>query len=315
MMFLHHPLRVPAPMIKRSAQWKAASWAEACAVIAERITAICHEHGPEAVGGLISPRATNEEVYLFQRFMREVVGTNNIDSTGRLALQPYLLAVQDILGRAYLPYPLAAIAGSDCIVVAGGDLDADNHLIAANHVREAQWRQGARLLALHPRQGRLAAEADCWFPLRPGDEGTWALGVIHLLLKTKEMVATGDRIKGIAELKEAVKGFTPAVVAKELGCSAELIEEAAHYLAQAKRPAFLCSPPLRCRSDKGIGQPGPAVQRLCRRGRISLCGTPEQHGRRCGDGGLSPRPARISPRCGKRALRHGTVSGGCPGAA
>jgi formate dehydrogenase alpha subunit len=244
--FIHHPERVTSPMMKEKGEWQKVSWAEALSYVAAMISKVVLGSGPEAVGGLISPRCTNEEVFLFQRFMREVVGTRNIDSTGRLCLEPYRLAIQEVTGSAYLPYTLDAIAESDCIVVAGGDLDANNHIIAANRVREALWRQGARLIVLHPRQGRVAGEADCWFSLRPGDEGTWAMGLIHLLLeKGKEARAmTADQVKGFQELKEAAKGFAPAFVAKEIGVSEELLREAAGYLARAKRPAFLCSPPL-----------------------------------------------------------------------
>ena len=243
--FLHHPQRVTTPMIRGAGQWKEVSWDDALSYIAAMINKVVLSSGPEAVAGLISPRATNEEAYLFQRFLREVVGTHNVDSTGQLSLEPYRLAVQEILGRDYLPSTLAAIAASDCIVVAGGDLDANNHIIAANRVREALWRQGARLIVLHPRKGRLAEEADCWFALPPGAEALWAQGMVHLLLKQKEASGLpGDKIKGFKELREAVKGFTPEAVAKQIGVSAELLEEAAHYLARAKRPAFVCSPPL-----------------------------------------------------------------------
>jgi len=243
--FLHHPQRVTQPMIKKDGSWREVTWEEALSYVAAMINKVILGSGPEAVGGLISPRSTNEEAYLFQRFMREVVGTHNVDSTGQLSLEPYRLAIQEVLGRDYLPDTLAAIAASDCIVVAGGDLDANNYIIAANRVREALWRQGARLIMLHPRKGRLAEEADCWFALPPGAEALWAQGMVHLLLQQKEASGLpGDKIKGFKELKEAVKGYTPEAVAKEIGVSPDLLEEAAHYLAQAKQPAFVCSPPL-----------------------------------------------------------------------
>jgi predicted molibdopterin-dependent oxidoreductase YjgC len=249
--FLHHPDRVTVPMLKKADQWQEVPWDEALAYVAAMINKIVLAGGAEAVGGLISPRCTNEEVYLFQRFMREVVGTNNIDSTGRLCLEPYRLALQEIIGRDYLPSPLDDIVHSDCIVVAGGDLDANNHIIAANRVREALWKSGARLIVLHPRRGRLAEEADCWFDLRPGDEAILAQGLIHLLVKQKEAVGPeAEEITGFKELKEAVKQFTPAFVAKEIGISQDLLKEAANHLAKAKRPAFVCSPPL------GQGQNG-----------------------------------------------------------
>jgi len=243
--FLHHPQRITSPMIKGNGRWKEVPWDEALSYVAAMLNKVVLGSGPEAIGGLISPRATNEEAYLFQRFMREVVGTRSIDSTGRLCLEPYRLAVQEVTGSAYLPSTLDDIAHSDCIIVAGGDLDANNNIIAANRVREALWQTGARLIVLHPRQGRLAEEADCWFSLRPGAEAIWALGVIHLLLKDKGAWGPAvDGIKGFKELKEAAKGYTPAAVAKEIGCPQELLQETARYLVQAKRPAFICSPPL-----------------------------------------------------------------------
>jgi predicted molibdopterin-dependent oxidoreductase YjgC len=243
--FLHYPERVTAPMIKEAGQWKEVPWDEALSYVAAMINKVVLGSGPEAAGGLISPRCTNEEAYLFQRFMREVVGTNNIDSTGRLCLEPYRLAIQEVLGRDYLTSTLDDIVHSDCIVVAGGDLDTSNHIIAANRVREALWQTGARLIVLHPRRGRLAEEADCWFALRPGDEAIWALGLIHLLLKKKEALGpAADKITGFKELKEAARQFTPAAVAKEIGVSQDLLKEAAQWLAQANRPAFVCSPPL-----------------------------------------------------------------------
>ncbi|MCJ7664581.1 MAG: molybdopterin-dependent oxidoreductase [Desulfobacterales bacterium] len=243
--FINHPQRITAPMIKEAGKWKEVPWDEALSHVAAGIKKVVTGSGPEAVGGLISPRSTNEEAYLFQRFMREVVGTNNIDSTGRLCLEPYRLALREVLGRDYLPYTLDDIAHSDCIVVAGGDLDENNNIIAANRVREALWRTGARLIVLHARKGRLAEEADCWFSLRPGAEAIWAQGVSHLLLKDKESWGPkADTIKGFKEFKEAANRFTPDMVAREIGVSPDLLQEAAHYLAQAKRPAFLCSPPL-----------------------------------------------------------------------
>ena len=243
--FLHHPERVTAPMVKEDGRWREVPWNEALSYVAAMINKIVLASGPEGVGGLISPRSTNEEIYLFQRFMREVVGTNNIDSTGRLCLEPYRLAIQEIVGKDYLSSTLDNIVHSDCIVVTGGDLDANNHLIAANRVRKALWQSGARLIVLHPRRGKLAEEADCWFDLRPGDEAIWAQGMIHLLLKQKEALGPeAEKITGFKELKEATQKFTPAFVAKEIGVSQDLLKEAANHLAKSKRPTFVCSPPL-----------------------------------------------------------------------
>jgi NADH dehydrogenase/NADH:ubiquinone oxidoreductase subunit G len=59
------------------------SWDEALDYIAGRLREIKTIHGPDAMGGLSSARCTNEENYLFQKFMRAVIGTNNIDHCAR----------------------------------------------------------------------------------------------------------------------------------------------------------------------------------------------------------------------------------------
>jgi predicted molibdopterin-dependent oxidoreductase YjgC len=59
-------------------------WDTALDIVAGRLASIVKGHGPDAVMGLSSARCTNEDNYLFQKFMRAGVGTNNIDHCARL---------------------------------------------------------------------------------------------------------------------------------------------------------------------------------------------------------------------------------------
>jgi len=61
-----------------------ASWNDAIAYVADKLTDIKEKHGPDSIAGLSSARCTNEENYLFQKFMRAVIGTNNVDHCARL---------------------------------------------------------------------------------------------------------------------------------------------------------------------------------------------------------------------------------------
>lgn len=82
--FVEHPDRLTTPLIRKNGKLKEASWEEVTAYVAERLTSIKKEHGPDAIAGLASARCTNEENYLFQKFFRAVVGTNNVDHCARL---------------------------------------------------------------------------------------------------------------------------------------------------------------------------------------------------------------------------------------
>ncbi len=71
--------RLRTPLIRRNGQLVAATWDEAFYMIAARLRDIISKHGARAVGGIGSTRTTNEEAYLFQKLLREVIGTPNVD--------------------------------------------------------------------------------------------------------------------------------------------------------------------------------------------------------------------------------------------
>jgi predicted molibdopterin-dependent oxidoreductase YjgC len=64
--------------------FREATWEEALDYIASRLRQIKSADGADAIAGLSSARCTNEENYLFQKFMRAAVGTNNVDHCARL---------------------------------------------------------------------------------------------------------------------------------------------------------------------------------------------------------------------------------------
>jgi formate dehydrogenase alpha subunit len=59
-------------------------WDRALDLVANRLAETVSNYGPDAVMGLSSARCTNEENYIFQKFMRAGIGTNNLDHCARL---------------------------------------------------------------------------------------------------------------------------------------------------------------------------------------------------------------------------------------
>jgi predicted molibdopterin-dependent oxidoreductase YjgC len=84
--FVNHPDRLKTPMIRKTkgGQLQEAGWDEAMDFIVRKFSEIKKTHGADSLAGLSSARCTNEENYLFQKFMRAVVGTNNVDHCARL---------------------------------------------------------------------------------------------------------------------------------------------------------------------------------------------------------------------------------------
>jgi len=82
--FIHDPGRLKRPLFRKEGKLQEASWEEALQYAASNLGRIRKEHGPESIAGLASAKCTNEENYLFQKWIRAGFGTNNVDHCARL---------------------------------------------------------------------------------------------------------------------------------------------------------------------------------------------------------------------------------------
>ena len=82
--FIQHKERLTKPLIRRRGQLVETTWEEALNYTAKRFFDIKAMYGPDAIAGFSCARATNEENFLMQKFMRAAIGTNNIDHCARL---------------------------------------------------------------------------------------------------------------------------------------------------------------------------------------------------------------------------------------
>jgi predicted molibdopterin-dependent oxidoreductase YjgC len=82
--FVQSPKRLTKPLIKKNGEFEEASWDEALGLVASKLSEIKEKSGPDSIAALSSAKCTNEENYLMQKFMRAVIGTNNVDHCARL---------------------------------------------------------------------------------------------------------------------------------------------------------------------------------------------------------------------------------------
>ncbi len=82
--FINSPERLTTPLIKKAGQFAPATWDEALDIVAKKLSGIKQKHGPDSIGGFSSARCTNEDNYIFQKFVRAAIGTNNVDHCARL---------------------------------------------------------------------------------------------------------------------------------------------------------------------------------------------------------------------------------------
>lgn len=77
--------RLKKPMIRKNGQLEEVSWEEAIDFTASKLKEIKEKYGPDSIMGTGCARGSgNEANYIMQKFMRAVIGTNNVDHCARV---------------------------------------------------------------------------------------------------------------------------------------------------------------------------------------------------------------------------------------
>lgn len=261
--------RLSTPLIKENGQFREATWDEALDLVAQRFQEIRAEAGDHAIYGLGSPRATVEANYLFQKFFRAGLGSNQMDNPGRLHYLKAVTALAQVFGWPKVtdvkaagktpPYhspltPDADTKGSgfpfvlgtldelpqaDAVLVIGCDLTPELPPLGWA-VNKARQRDTFKLIVANPRQTKYDRWAAVSLRYRPGAERLVIAGLIKALFSVKPEAAPAIPAKGLEELQDLVKKFGPKELAQKCGLEDFApLEEAARLLAQAQAPAIV----------------------------------------------------------------------------
>ncbi len=164
--FYNHPDRIKTPLIRRNGQLEPATWDEAYDFIATKLIEIKQKHGADAIAGISSARCTNEENYLMQKFIRAVIGTNNIDCCARVCHSPTAIGMQRAFGTGAATNSIEDIKHTDCILVIGAN-PTDAHPVTGAKLKQFAMK-GKVSIVIDPRRIEIAKYATYHLQLKPG---------------------------------------------------------------------------------------------------------------------------------------------------
>ena len=193
-----HAERLTHPLIRRNGTLVEATWEDALEYVAEQALRLKLAHGPDAFGGLITSRCTNEDLYLFQKFMRQVIGTNRIDSSARYGHLSGVQALKRVQGTHRWTIAFEDIAAADTLLLVGTNI-TETSPVTGLRVKEAVKKRQATLMtveALEPAVDTLSNIANLatqHFPTHPAQFGDTVIGLIKAVLDQQLVDATVAR--------------------------------------------------------------------------------------------------------------------------
>jgi predicted molibdopterin-dependent oxidoreductase YjgC len=239
--YLYSEERLSSPLVNKGGKLEEAEWNEALSFVAERLGAVKGDSGPLSLAALGSERLTNEEAYVFNRFVRTVMETPHLDHAGGYGYRGLVDGLMPILGYPASTNPITEIRDAELVLLVGADL-TESHPVAKNEVILATgtMRRG-EVIVIDSVETRLAE--------RPGKHLAVAPGTEHLVLYSmlKEVIDQGLfdkaaldlRAEGFDEFAASLDGYSPDAAAPIAGIDAELIREAAKRYAEAAKAAII----------------------------------------------------------------------------
>ncbi len=241
--FINSPERLKKPMIRRggkNGKLEEVSWEEAIKFAADGLNKVKQQYGAESIGGFCSSRATNEDNYVFHRFVRTVLATNNIDHCARLCHMASAVALEMSVGSSAPSTSTPDIRMADAFIIVGSNT-TETHPVISSAVMKAKYEDGAKIVVVDPRRIEMVDHADVWLRPKIGTNVAVLNGIANVIIA--EGLANEAFITARAEefdlFKATVAKYTPEVVESISEVPADRIRDAARAYGRAKRGMLL----------------------------------------------------------------------------
>ncbi|MEE9454369.1 MAG: formate dehydrogenase subunit alpha [Paracoccaceae bacterium] len=247
--YITHPHRLTKPLIRRAdapakglnvdpanplTHFREASWEEALDVAANGLATLRDTKGGASVAGFGSAKCSNEEAYLFQKFIRAGFQHNNVDHCTRLCHASSVAALMENVGSGAVTATFNQIENADCAIMIGANA-VENHPVAATYFKQFAKR-GGNMIVMDPRGVGLGDHARHRLKFRPGTDVALLNAIMHVILD--EHLYDADYIEKYTEnwegMKTHLRDFSPEKMATICGIDADTLRRVAREFASAK---------------------------------------------------------------------------------
>ena len=229
--WVHSDERVRAPMVRKNGELVEVSWPEALDAAAAGLRAALDRNGPSSIAVLGGARGTNEDAYVWARFAKGVLGTDNVDAQ----------LGDGLPAEVVLGLPGATIADLDrarAIVLVAPDLHEELPVLHLR-VRRAAVDLGVPVIEIAPRASGLTRDVTAVLRHAPGEAGAMADQFARALAGDGTASGSGSIEKAVSALDGRDGDIVVVLGRQSLAESPESVVQAAAALAAVPGVKFL----------------------------------------------------------------------------
>ncbi len=249
--YIMSPQRLTKPMIRKKKSIKNSdvkinyqnmlehfdevSWEDALDYAAKGLVKTKNNFSGKSIAGFGSAKCSNEEAFLFQKLMRQVFSTNNVDHCTRLCHASSVAALMEGIGSGAVTIPFTAAEDSECIILIGANPEK-NHPVAATYLKNAA-KKGTNLIVLDVIKQDLMRYSSHGLVFKPGSDVALLNAMIFTIIEEElfDQNYIENFTEGFEDLKKSIRLFSPEKMENICKVSSKDIRDIARTYANSKK--------------------------------------------------------------------------------
>lgn len=233
---LHETVSHEGRMLYPSIAGQRVDWDEATHYIADQLSRIIQQHGPDSVAMYVSGQILTEDYYVANKLMKGFIGTSNIDTNSRLCMASAVVAHKRAFGTDTVPGCYEDIELADLVILTGSNLAWAHPIVYQRLAKAKSKRPEMKVVVIDPRRTATCDIADLHLSLKPGSDAFLFNGLANHILSNQleDSAFINDHCNNFTELAKSVDSQTLAKTAVD--CDLTTTELAHFYQLFAERP-------------------------------------------------------------------------------
>lgn len=179
-----HPDRIRYPMLRKGkrggGEWQRISWDQAYDYLAEKLTKISDEYGPQANSWISMTGNYGIISMMISSRVANCLGGTAFTNLGIMGDLGANMGYLPTLGVHQEANEWPDIVGSKLIILFGKNIADTAH--SDIHFMFDAMEQGGRVVSIDPRFSRTSTKADQWIPIRPGTDAAMILAMMKVII-------------------------------------------------------------------------------------------------------------------------------------
>ncbi len=227
--------RILKPLYRedKSKDFKEIEWEEAYTILKEKLTKL----SPEETYFYVSGQLLTEESYVINKFVKGLLGVNNIDANSRLCMTSAVSAYKLAFGSDGVPCTYEDIDDADAFIFIGSNAAIAHPVLFKRVLKRRRQTENVVIITIDPVETETARKSDLFIQIRAGTDTVFLNSVLYVLHKEGwiDYEFVERYTEGFEEALEVAKNFPPEIASSICDVKEEDIYIVAKIFAQSKK--------------------------------------------------------------------------------